>query len=200
METNLKIIFILAVLIILMNNASPKMEDLVCENQPDCGEDFTCPSGQQPAVRCPYDTSDPTDIKPICDKCKIECARECGRLISSCTGDCDTCCASSSNCGGYRVGSEERKVCEDTCKAVCESAQELCRIILLLQFLSMGVGIIIFSINGLKWILSDSEGGRGEAKKGVVYTLFGLSVIMAASALVEYFYIGSISCSAMWGV
>jgi len=169
-------------------SSSYEMREFECNATTPCG-DMRCPSLEEPVVRCPYNTSDPSNIVPRCDVCNVTCVRECARR-TTCTGNCPVCC--SGMCSWYAGDAQD--ICKDVCEATCEGMEEFCNVIRLLQYLSLGIGAILFSINGLKWILSDSEAGREEAKRGLTYVLFGMAVIMTATGLVGYFYVGTISC------
>ena len=46
------------------------------------------------------------------------------------------------------------------------------------------LGTLMISIQGLKWLMAESPKGRAEAKKGIVWTILGLTVAYIAVNLV----------------
>ena len=174
-------------MLFLICTSSARMMEFQCSSTSDCGN-TACPSGQEPMIMCPY-TFDPLNPDPRCDICAVECARECARE-TTCLYNCDDCC------NGYcnRYSGYELYACEGMCLATCRGNSEFCQMIRLLQFLSIGLGVILLSINAIRWMMSDSDKGRNDAKKGIAYTMFALLIITIATHLVEYFYIGTIAC------
>jgi len=183
------------IFLILISLSSAKMMEFKCSASSGCG-DTSCPSGHEPRIMCPHSEVDPTNPTPICDICKVECARECGREAtclddpSTAADECSSCC--STYCSKY--GGFEKLSCEGMCYATCRANSEFCQAILLLQYLSLGVGTILLSINALKWMMSDNDRARNDAKKGIAYTIFALLLIITAIYLVGYFYVGTITC------
>lgn len=57
------------------------------------------------------------------------------------------------------------------------------------------MGVLMISIQGLKWITSDNPQDRAEAKKGLIYILVGLLVVALAAQIVLGLYCYVISGS-----
>jgi len=55
----------------------------------------------------------------------------------------------------------------------------------------MAAGLLAFM--GIKWLSSDNAQGRADAKKGVIYVLVGLLILLLAGRLVEGIYCAIIS-------
>jgi type IV secretory pathway VirB2 component (pilin) len=49
---------------------------------------------------------------------------------------------------------------------------------------SVGVAVLMIVLNGLKWMTSDDEGDRAEAKTAMIYAGVALLILMLAGALV----------------
>jgi len=64
----------------------------------------------------------------------------------------------------------------------------------ILRMLALGAGIILFSINGIRWMIAEDDQGRVEARRGILWVLFGLIVIAVATSLVNYIMIGDLVC------
>jgi len=58
----------------------------------------------------------------------------------------------------------------------------------ILYAISAAFGTLLLIFHGFKWMTSDTLDDRNEAKKGIIYTLLGLSIIVIALALVDFFY------------
>jgi type IV secretory pathway VirB2 component (pilin) len=46
------------------------------------------------------------------------------------------------------------------------------------------LALLMLVIQGLRWVMSDSEGDRAEAKKGMIYIMVGLIVVYLAANIV----------------
>ena len=194
-STSLRIIFAIIIMnLFIIPVAEAKYQNFVCEDSPlDCPMDFSCMDGRTPIVWC-----DPKD----CEGCMIRCAKECGDL-TDCSfpggseediqSNCMTCCHDNV-CSKYDENSDELDACRLSCNSKCKFYSEFCNIITLLQILSPGIGIILLSINGIRWITSDDEESRDSAKKGVIYVIIGLLIIMISLAVVNMIYFGEIIC------
>ncbi len=153
--------------------------------------DYSCWDGTTPTVQCSVALW--TGFEDLSD-CRLECAAECGRktLLSD---DCTNCTFAGQACGIYLPGSYVQRACNNTCVGVCESNKQFCGVIDLLRYSAMFVGVIMLILHGIKWMVSEDVEGRLDAKRGIVYVIFGLIVIVAASALVELIFLHTIICT-----
>jgi len=127
-------------------------------------------------------------------QCPIKCAAECGKLTHCHSLDrtqCRTCC-SGEKCAGY--GSLELSACIESCTNTCLVNGDFCSMLDILRMLALGAGIILFSINGIRWMIAEDDQGRVEARRGILWVLFGLIVIAVATSLVNYIMIGDLVC------
>ena len=181
-------------IILLMIIVKADYQNFVCDNlRLKCPIDFSCGDGKTPLVWC-----DPDD----CDECMVLCAKECGKM-TNCTSDatrrddrieeCAECC-SDITCSIYPEGSYAQYACSEACEGKCEFRSEFCQIIRLLQFLSIGLGVILLSINARRWMMSDNESARDSAKRGIMYVILGMIIIFISLALVNFLYFGEIIC------
>jgi len=154
--------------------------DFIC-----MGSHYKCPSGDEPEVKCST-TRD----------CKYQCAAECGKR-TTCVGDCENCCKSPANCGKvspYPYEKYELDVCMEACMGICRANEELCKIIYILGGIAVAVSVFLIMVHGIKWMTSDDFEGRQDAKRGIAYVFMGLVIVMIATALANYFFIGSLVC------
>lgn len=160
-----------------------------CRLYPGIGR-FTCWDGATPTVRCAV--AKWVNYENLSD-CWLQCATACGRrtLLSD---DCEN-CTKFDMCSIYLAGSTMEAACNNTCFGVCESNKQFCDVIMLLRYAAMFVGIIMLILHGFKWLVSEDAEGRKDAKRGIAYIMFGLIVIVAASALVELIFFQTIICA-----
>ncbi len=151
--------------------------------------DYTCKDGSTPNVRCSNALW--IGYANLSD-CVLECAAACGRrtLLND---DCENCTVSDM-CSVYPVGSTMEMACSNTCFGVCESNKQFCGVIDLLRYAAMFAGVILLILHGFKWMASEDPEGKTDAKRGMAYVMFGLIVIVVASALVELMFFRTIIC------
>ena len=148
------------------------------------GYDYTCADGSNPEVTCSTD-----------DDCKILCAQMCGKN-TGCYYDCNDCCSGTS-CNKLfpkPYDADEMNACVDVCRGYCDANVEFCKVIRMLQIIMGGICALMITLNGIKWTVSDDEAGRKSAKQGIIYTIAGLVLLLVGTALVDYLYVGSITC------
>ncbi len=143
-----------------------------------------CSDGSEPTVMCDPDPG---------GNCHIICAAECGSSTPCISGSCDTCCAAGV-CSIYGAGSDERDACMSSCEGTCEVNTEFCGIIIILQSIALGLATLMLTVNGFKWMSADNASGRVDARRGLYYVFIGLLIIIISFALVNYLYVGEISC------
>ncbi len=162
--------------------------DFLCAFYPGLG-DYSCWDGSTPTVSCSIallvNNIDASD-------CITECAAACGRRTKL-TADCKN-CTSSDMCSIYPAGSVSEIACNNTCVGVCGANEQFCGIIELLRFGAMFLGIIMLILHGLRWLISEDLEWRNEAKKGIIFVLLGLSLIVVASVLVQLIFYDTIIC------
>jgi len=124
--------------------------------------------------------------------CRLKCAAECGRMTLL-TDDCEN-CTISDMCHRYHTGTYEEMACNNTCSGVCESNRQFCDVIELLRYTAMFVGIIMLILHGFKWLVSEDMEGRKDAKRGMVYVMVGLALMVLTSALVELMFFKTLIC------
>lgn len=57
-----------------------------------------------------------------------------------------------------------------------------------LRIIAGALAVLMMSIAGLKYVISSSPQEREDAKKGIIYILVGLTVVVIAGTLVATFY------------
>jgi len=149
-----------------------------------CSGDDSCVGGDTPEVGFCISGGD----------CSIKCAAACGKLTKCWSIDqdeCDTCCAGEM-CVGY--GGFEEVACMNACAGTCITNGHFCNSLNLLRIIAVGIAVVLFSINGVRWMISDNDQTRIEARGGMLWVFFGLTVIMVATALVNYILMGDLVC------
>ncbi|HHQ44968.1 MAG TPA: hypothetical protein ENN13_02400 [Candidatus Altiarchaeales archaeon] len=54
--------------------------------------------------------------------------------------------------------------------------------------MAAALATLLFAIMGLRWIAADSAQEREEAKKGMIYIVTGLLIVVSAHAIVRQLY------------
>ena len=77
--------------------------------------------------------------------------------------------------------------------ATIEAANAICSIFgniyFLLYSIAGGIGTIIITLQGIKWIASaEDQGVRKEAKQGIIHAVIGLIIVMMAVWIVEMIF------------
>ncbi|RLI93245.1 MAG: hypothetical protein DRO89_00495 [Candidatus Altiarchaeales archaeon] len=159
-----------------------------CTLYPGLGS-YTCKDGATPTVRCSVALWE--GHKNLSD-CILKCAAECGRrtLLHD---DCEN-CTISDMCSIYAFTQTALEACNNTCYGVCESNRQFCDVIELLRYTAMFVGIIMLILHGFKWLVSEDMEGRTDAKRGMIYVMVGLALMVLASALVELIFFKTLIC------
>jgi len=143
-----------------------------------------CTDGSEPTVMCDTGAG---------GNCPVICAAECGSATGCMSGSCESCC-SAGTCNRYGAGTDEFDACMNACVGTCEVNKQFCEIILILQSIAVGIAVLMLTINGFKWMTADDASGRTDAKRGVYYVFIGLALVIIAFALVNYLYIGEVTC------
>ncbi len=179
---------VLVIAITLMNSGSAEYREYTCTNPP-----INCP-GCVPIINC-----DPTnDI----DGCNRQCASTCG-LRTSLRSDqiaspdtCDTKCANnvcngiSGSCG---LLCDLNKECKNACKSTCELNGQIYSLVDIVYEIAAGIAALMIILHGFKWLISEEPAERKEARERIIYTLYGVIIIIIAVALVNTIYSASIS-------
>jgi hypothetical protein len=170
----------------LLGNVDGVFESYTCEDGTLSG-DNECQDGNTPTVMC--DTGGGGN-------CPVICAAECGSLTGCMEGDCKNCCKLGI-CSVYPVPAEEDEynACIDSCVGTCEVNKQFCGVILILQSIAVGLATLMLVVNGFKWMTADDAQGRIDARRGVYYVFIGLAVVIIAFALVNYLFVGEVTCS-----
>ena len=171
----------------------------VNEGFPGCAHDFSCRFAAEPnpVVRCSG-----------CEDCMAECAKACGSATECLADAADTCedCCEQNTCGNYApydwmgciipVGAEAKEVCScmKSCTGTCDANTEFCNLIELLRIIAGIAAVVLLSIHGLRLIMTTQPEGRKDAKQGILYVIIGTLIILIASGLVSYFYVGELIC------
>jgi len=171
---------IFLILFALIGNVSAPFTSYRCVG----GDGNDCADGTEPTVMCNTDPG---------GNCPVICAAECGAKTACMSGSCDTCC-DAGICNKYAAGSDEYKACMESCEGTCEVNTQFCGIILILQSIAVGLAVLMLTVNGFKWMVADDAQGRIDAKRGVYYVFIGLAVVIVAFALVNYLYVGEVTC------
>lgn len=135
------------------------------------------------------------DVGTCFPLCSYVCAQACGGLTNcACDNetDCRNCCRVEA-CSIYT--GVELDVCMDSCAGTCLVNDDFCQTIDLLRFIAIGIATVLFAVNGVRWIISEDDLGRMEARRGLLWIVFGLIVILVAFSLVNYIMVGSLACS-----
>lgn len=82
----------------------------------------------------------------------------------------------------------------DSCVGTCLTNNEFCQMINLLRFIAIGIGVVLFAVNGVRWVISEDDQGRMEARRGLLWIVFGLIVVVVAVSLVNYIMTGNLVC------
>lgn len=69
---------------------------------------------------------------------------------------------------------------------------ELTDLIVGLQTVAGALGALMIAIEGVRWIIADNPTERSEAKKGIIYVIVGLIVVLAAVGIVDALYCANI--------
>ncbi|MBN2013747.1 MAG: hypothetical protein JW778_01065 [Candidatus Altiarchaeota archaeon] len=180
MKPNARKAFIILIAITLIGYADSTFESYKCT----AGDGNNCKDGSEPTVMCNTASG---------GNCPVICAAECGSMTGCIVGDCESCC-SAGTCSKYTSGSDEFDACVKSCAGNCAANKEFCEIILILESIAAGLAVLSLMVNGLKWMTADDFQGRDDAKKGVYYVLVGLALVIISFALVNYLYVGEVSC------
>lgn len=164
----------------LVGNVNAPFESYKCA----AGDGNDCGDGTEPTVMCNTDPG---------GNCDVICAAQCGFKTACVGGSCSNCC-SADICNKYPVASDEYEVCMESCKGTCEVNGEFCGVILILQSIAAGLAVLMLAVNGFKWMTADDAQGRIDARRGVFYIFIGLALVIIAFALVNYLYVGEVSC------
>jgi len=54
--------------------------------------------------------------------------------------------------------------------------------------MAAALALLLFTIMGLRWIVADSAQEREESKKGMIYIVTGLLIVVSADLIVERLY------------
>jgi len=189
-----KIPILIIFLVVLVNTTVAEYQNFKCEDSPlECPGNFSCVNGKIPVVWC-----DPDD----CAGCMVRCAKECGDLTNcsfsgiygeDVVSECSNCCQGTT-CSKYMPDSKEFEACRKACESKCEFYTEFCNIITLFQALSIGIGVVLVTLHGAQWIVTTDEMGRDSAKKGILYVIVGMLIIMSALGIINMLYFGEIIC------
>ncbi|RLI89975.1 MAG: hypothetical protein DRO62_00390 [Candidatus Altiarchaeales archaeon] len=183
MKFNTKKWLAISMILFAIGNVSAVFESYVCDDGTSSGNN-KCGDGRTPTVMC--------DTGPT-GNCPVICAAECGSATGCITEYCKSCCAAGI-CKKYPDPSDELNACLSSCVGTCEVNAQFCEIILILQSVAVGMAALMLTINGFKWMTADDASGRTDAKRGVYYVFIGLALVIIAFALVNYLYIGKVTC------
>jgi len=158
--------------------------------------DYACYRGRipagEPTVRCAV--AEWVGHENLSD-CMLECAAACGRMTLL-TDDCEN-CTRSDMCHIYPATGPMRTLemaCNNTCFGICKSNKQFCDVIELLRYTAMFVGVIMLILHGFKWLVSEDMEGRKDAKRGMIYVMVALALMVIASALIELMFFKTLIC------
>lgn len=178
---------VLVIAITLMNSGSAEYGQHTCS--------YIC-NGCTPIVNC----NNPT-ARIESDSCKQECARACGFRTTGrsdevdCKSDCNTwCLIPSESCGLLgTLSCETRDECKKACKSTCEMNGQIYPLVEIVYGIAAGIAALMIILHGFKWLISEEPAERKEARERIIYTLYGVIIIIIAVALVNTIYSASIS-------
>lgn len=180
-------VFVIA--ITLLNSGSADYGQHTCQ--------YNCKDTCTPIVNC----NDPTAIIES-DSCKQECARACGFRTTGrsdkvdCKSDCNTWCSivPPASCGLLgTLSCETQDECKKACTSTCEMNGQIYPLVEIVYGIAAGIAALMIILHGFKWLISEEPAERKEARERIIYTLYGVIIIIIAVALVNTIYSASIS-------
>jgi len=126
------------------------------------------------------------------DSCMEACGAICGGY-TNCTENCNTCCDEDNGyCSKVSIPAvtswDINKVkdgCEKSCKSTCKLHETIHGITGIIYYIAGIIAAIMFVISGYKFITSDNPEDRTEAKKGFMFVILALIIIIIAESLVN---------------
>lgn len=113
------------------------------------------------------------------------CLEMCGKTIggqADCEGDCDNCCQDWCS----RVNeSSSRLQCEPSCKKTCNFKKTMLDIISMLYLTAGIIAVVMITFHGLRLIASKNPRMRETSKKGIIYVIMALIIIIIAGSLIN---------------
>jgi hypothetical protein len=154
--------------------------------------DFICDG---PYYRCQVAAASPEVRCSTTNDCRYQCAAECGKK-TNCMKDCETCCSTTTCLKIFPFTYEKAQldVCMDACRGICRTNEQLCSIIQILQMIATAASTLLIMVHGFRWMTADDMEGIQDAKRGIVYVLMGLMLVVTATLLANYFLLGSLVC------
>lgn len=174
---------------------------------PGCSYDFSCVSGtvtnEEPIVRC-----------KDCNDCKNECGKACGantlclaNPLATLPLDCEDCCEAQV-CGRYapfkyefwtcisttKPNEQEACACLNACNGECDANTDFCNAITIMRILALLAAAILIAIHGLRLTMSQEPADRKNAKESIWFVILGTIIILIASGLVGYLFVGGVRC------
>ena len=142
------------------------------------------------------------------ETCQAQCAATCGGL-TDCSGkdilnptaqDCPKCC--NAYCDTYAwiypppnyaysditfppTSDHYKNLCKKSCKSTCKLHETIHGITEIIYYIAGIIAAIMFVISGYKFITSDNPEDRTEAKKGFMFVILALIIIIIAEPLVN---------------
>lgn len=123
-----------------------------------------------------------TEIENAKKECHKQCAATCGGY-SDCSTTCADCC--SDHCTTKYSDSEDeyKDKCIESCKSKCDLKETINKIAEIIYYIAGIIVAIMFIINGYKFITSTTPEDRDDAKKGIIYIILALIIIIIAMPL-----------------
>ena len=73
----------------------------------------------------------------------------------------------------------------------------LSRLVALLMAIAAGVGVVVITLQGIKWAGSaEDPGARKAAKQGIIHAIIGLIIVLLAIIIVTIIFAGKFGCDA----
>jgi FtsH-binding integral membrane protein len=89
------------------------------------------------------------------------------------------------------------------------SADEITDLVAALKTVAAALGVLLISVQGLKYVTAESPDDRAEAKKGLIWIIMGLLIAAVAANIVcglycmaisQYYTAGALKCAVTSGI
>jgi hypothetical protein len=67
-------------------------------------------------------------------------------------------------------------------------------VIEMLEYIGLGLAALMFAINGIKMMVSDSPMARADARRGIIYVVIGIIILVLSYAIVSFLLAGDLVC------